>query len=87
MGYVRSTFISPSAGRKYTEDEVRAFIDQFMEAVHRGRAMIKANQSAFMAFTGWWGRAGKVYRHDPGESRRYFEEEQRRLLTQERPST
>ena len=84
-GYIRSTFISPSAGRKYTEDEVRAFIDQFMEAVHTGRAMIKPNQSAFMAFTGWWGRAGKVYRHDPDEHRRYFEEEQRRLLTQDRP--
>ena len=84
-GYVRSTFISPSAGRKYTEDEVRAFIDQFMEAVHRRTVMIKPNQSAFMAFTGWWGRAGKVYRHDPGANRRFFEEEQRRLLTQERP--
>lgn len=85
VGYVRTTFISPSAGRKYTEDEVRAFIDQFMEAVHRRTAMIKPNQSAFMAFTGWWGRAGKVYRHDPGANRRFFEEEQRRLLTQDRP--
>ena len=86
MNYVNATWLRPEAGRVYTEDEVRQYIDQFVEAVYRHTVMIKPNQSAWQQFVGWWGRAEeKVYRHDPGANRRFFEEEQRRLLTQDRP--
>ena len=85
MNYVNATWLRPEAGRVYTEDEVRQYIDQFVEAVYRHTVVIKPNQSAWQRFVGWWGRAEKVYRHDPGANRRFFEEEQRRLLTQDRP--
>ena len=67
-GYIRSTFLHPKAGRVYTEAEVREFIDQFIESVRRSQTTIKPNQSAFMRFTGWWGRARarSPHRHGSG---------------------
>jgi hypothetical protein len=55
-GYIRTTFLTPAAGKRYTEDEVRAFIDQFMLAVVRRQVQMKEGQSAWRRFTGWWGR-------------------------------
>jgi hypothetical protein len=72
-GYFRTTFLQPSAGRRYTEIEVRAMIDGFMQAVLLGEARIKDKQTAFMCFTGWWGRQPEV-RYDPDRNRKYFEE-------------
>ena len=54
--YLRNTFLSPAAGRKYTEAEVRAFLDQFLTAVERRQVQMKQGQSAWRRFTGWWGR-------------------------------
>ena len=73
-GYIRATFLIPAAGRVYTEDEVRNYIDQFIEAIRRSSVAVKENQSAFMRFTGWWGREGKVHRIQPN-AREYFERE------------
>ena len=56
-GYLNSVFFYPEAGRVYEEDEVRAFIEDFIEAVRTSRVQVKAGQSAFMRFTGWWGRS------------------------------
>ena len=72
VGYIRSTFLAPAAGRVYTEDEVRNYIDQFIATA--GRMTFKPNQSAFMRFIGWWGREGKVHRTRPS-AREYFEKE------------
>jgi hypothetical protein len=57
VGYIRTTFLAPAAGRVYTEEEVRSYIDGFIEAVRRSAVTIKPTQSAFMRFTGWWGRS------------------------------
>lgn len=73
-GYVRATFIAPSAGRSYTEDEVRALIDDFVKAAVRGTAGIKQGQSAWRRFTGWWGRHVMAPTADAGE---YFRLTQR----------
>ena len=73
VGYFRSTFLAPVAGRVYTPDEVRAYIDLFIDAVHRSEVQVKAKQTAFMRFTGWWGRSPEKKR-DPDVARRYFEE-------------
>jgi len=72
VGYIRATFLAPAAGRVYTEDEVRTFIDEFIATA--GRMTFKENQSAFMRFVGWWGREGKVHRARPS-AREYFERE------------
>ena len=74
VGYIRTTFLAPAAGRVYTEDEVRTYIDQFIEAIRRSMVQVKANQSAFMRFTGWWGREGKVH-HTRPSAREYFDKE------------
>jgi hypothetical protein len=61
-GYLNKVFFKPESGRKYTEDEVRSYIDRFVDAVRTGWTTVKPSQSAFMRFTGWWGRgdAGTV---------------------------
>jgi len=58
-GYLNKTFLRPESGRVYTEAEVRKLIEQFMEDARTGHAVAKAGQSAFMRFTGWWGRGRK----------------------------
>lgn len=78
-GYIRRTFIAPAEGRSYSEDEVRAFIEEFMRAVVRRTVLVKPGQSAWMRFTGWWGR--KPATTDPDAARRYFEQEQQKRLT------
>ena len=72
-GYFRTVFLQPKDGRTWTEDEVRSMIDDFMHAVLTGQARIKTGQSAFMCFTGWWGRR-PVAQYDPDAYRKYFEE-------------
>ena len=73
VGYIRSTFLRPAAGRVYTEAEVRTFIDQFILAVTTSSVQIKPNQSAFMRFTGWWGREGKVFQQQGDDAKEYFD--------------
>jgi len=73
VGYFRATFLAPVAGRVYTPDEVREYIDQFIEEVRRGDVQVKRKQSAFMRFCGWWGRDRSP--DMPADvSRRYHEE-------------
>lgn len=55
-GYVNTVFLRPESGRRYTEVEVQAYIDGFIEGVRTGYTVIKNGQSAWMRFTGWWGR-------------------------------
>ena len=55
-GYLNKVFFKPVSGKTYTEAEVKAYIDRFIEGVRTGYTIIKRGQSAFMRFTGWWGR-------------------------------
>ena len=56
VGYLNKVFFKPEYGKAYTEAEVRAYIDRFIEGVRTGYTIIKRGQSAWMRFTGWWGR-------------------------------
>ena len=62
-GYLNSVFLHPASGRVYTEAEVYKLMEDFMAAARTGHVVVKAGQSAFMRFTGWWGR-GKQRRED-----------------------
>jgi hypothetical protein len=82
-GYIRKVFIAPTAGRSYSEEEVRGFIDDFMKAAVRRTAGIKHadDQSAWRRFTGWWGR--RPSHPDSGlAARQFFEEQQAKRLTE-----
>ena len=57
---VNSVFFRPTAGRTYSEVEVRTMIDEFMAAVLTSRLLVKPNQSVLMRFTGAWGRGKRV---------------------------
>lgn len=78
-GYIRQTFLSPAEGKRYTEAEVRWFIDEFAQAVVQRTVLVKTGQSAWRRFTGWWGR--RPAEPEPGGARRYFEEQQQNRLT------
>jgi hypothetical protein len=56
VGYLNTVFFKPEYGKAYTEVEVRAYIDRFIEGVRTGYTIVKRGQSAWMRFTGWWGR-------------------------------
>ena len=77
-GYIRNTFLAPAAGRRHTEAEVCSYIDDFLTAVYTSSVIVKPKQSAFMRFTGWWGRTQPD--EAKGSMREYFE---RRLTEQE----
>ena len=79
VGYIRSTLLAPAAGRVYSPEEVRGYIDQFIDAVHRSTVQIKPNQSAFSRFTGMWGREDKMTygKVDMDANRRFFEDSQK----------
>lgn len=47
-----------------TEDEVRQMIDEFVAAAKQGIITIKPGQSAWMRFTGKWGRQQHVETND-----------------------
>ena len=81
MAYLNATFFRPSAGRVYTEDEVRSYIDAFVASVRKSQTTIKQGQSAFMRFTGWWGRERDVL-GTKGDTGRQYHEEQQRLTAQ-----
>lgn len=70
VGYTRTTFLRPAAGRTHTEAEVTVFMDDFMQAVLLGEARLKPGQSAWKCFTGWWGRK-PVPVYDDGAYERY----------------
>ena len=78
-GYIRSTFLSPAAGRKYTPDEVKVFIDEFMQLVYKQHLRMKPGQSAWRRFTGWWGR--RPVQIDRTTDRERQAEEDRRRYT------
>ena len=70
--YIRTTFLAPADGRRYTEAEVRAFIDAFMKAVLLRQARIKPGQSVWRCFTGWWGRR-RMPSYNPSKYDRYLQ--------------
>ena len=78
-GYIRSTFLSPAAGRKYTPDEVKVFMDEFIALVYKQHLRMKQGQSAWQRFTGWWGRRPVAV--DDSEERRRMAEEDRQRYT------
>jgi hypothetical protein len=61
-GYVNAVFLRPEAGRAYSYDEVTDYFDGFVAAVRSERVLIKSGQSAWMRFTGWWGRDNDAWR-------------------------
>lgn len=54
--YLNAHFYGKEALTPKTEAEVAALISQFVDDAWRGRVKIKEGQSAWMAFTGFWGR-------------------------------
>ena len=69
-GYIRSVFFKPSAGRKYSEEEVCAIIDRWLVSFYRGEVKVKTNQTVWQCFTGTWGRDQRPVQFDYEASRR-----------------
>ena len=56
QNYLQATFFGREATTPKTEAEVADLIAEFMINVFRGQVRIKEGQSAWMCFTGAWGR-------------------------------
>ena len=56
IGYFRFTFFDPAAGKRFSEEQVRDYVDQFIEEVASARVLIKPGQSGFARFAGMWAR-------------------------------
>jgi hypothetical protein len=59
--YLNAHFLGPNALTPTDEAKVRELIGHFIEDAYRGRVRIKDGQSAWMAFTGAWGRENRSY--------------------------
>jgi hypothetical protein len=62
--YLNATFYGQEASSPKTEAEVADLIAEFMTNVFRGQVTIKEGQSAWMCFTGAWGRNKRRGFHD-----------------------
>lgn len=58
--YLTAHFLGPQALTPKTPDEIAWMMLSFHSDVYRGHVRIKDGQSAWMAFTGAWGRPAKV---------------------------
>lgn len=69
--YFDSTFFGPKATTPKTTAEVCELIDQFVALALRGMIRFKPDQSAWMAFTGAWGRKADRYHNEQYTTRNY----------------